>query len=84
MVAGAKKQTSYILSRLREARKPTSDLTSSVEDYLEVIYELMKERGYARSVDISEYLGVNFGHEKTLVGRAKIALLEAIIHHQPL
>lgn len=54
-----KKQPSYILSRLREARKlPSSDLTSSVEDYLEVIYELMKERGYARSVDISEYLGV--------------------------
>ena len=53
-----KRQTSYILSRLREARKPSSDLTSSVEDYLEVIYELMKEKGYARSVDISEYLGV--------------------------
>ena len=53
-----KRQTSYILSRLREARKPSSGLTSSVEDYLEVIYELMKERGYARSVDISEYLGV--------------------------
>jgi Mn-dependent DtxR family transcriptional regulator len=29
-----------------------------VEDYLEVIYELMQERGYARAVDISEYLGV--------------------------
>jgi len=54
-----KRQASYILSRLREARKlPSSDLTSSVEDYLEVIYELMNERGYARSVDISEYLGV--------------------------
>jgi Mn-dependent DtxR family transcriptional regulator len=54
-----KRQTSYILPRLREARRlPCSDLTSSVEDYLEVIYELMKERGYARSVDISEYLGV--------------------------
>jgi len=54
-----KNRTSYILSRLREARRlPSSDLTSSVEDYLEVIYELMKEKGYARSVDISEYLGV--------------------------
>ena len=54
-----KKQTSYILSRLREARTlPSSDFTTSVEDYLEVIYELMQERGYARSVDISEYLGV--------------------------
>lgn len=58
MLRTAKRQPSYILSRLREARKPSSDLTSSVEDYLEVIYELMRERGYARSVDISEYLGV--------------------------
>lgn len=54
-----KRQTSYILPRLRAARRlPSTELTSSVEDYLEVIYELMKERGYARSVDISEYLGV--------------------------
>jgi len=51
--------TSYILARLREARtQPQSDLTTSAEDYLEVIYELMREKGYARSVDISEYLGV--------------------------
>ena len=53
------KPTSYILSRLRQARtQPISDLTTSVEDYLEVIYELMQEKGYARSVDISKYLGV--------------------------
>lgn len=54
-----RKQTSYILSRLRQARTlPSSELTTSVEDYLEVIYELMQERGYARAVDISKYLGV--------------------------
>jgi len=53
------RETSYILSRLRQARTlPPSDLTTSVEDYLEVIYELMQERGYARAVDISKYLGV--------------------------
>ena len=49
---------SYILPRLREARtQPLSDM-SSVEDYMEVIYELIEEKGYARSVDISRYLGV--------------------------
>jgi DtxR family manganese transport transcriptional regulator len=51
--------TSYILSRLKQARThPLSDLTTSVEDYLEVIYELLQEKGYARAVDISQYLGV--------------------------
>ena len=54
-----KKSSSYILSRLREARAlPLSNLTTSVEDYMEVIYELIREKGYARSVDISKYLGV--------------------------
>lgn len=50
---------SYILRRLRQARIQTlSDLTTSIEDYLEVIHELMEEKGYARSVDISKYLRV--------------------------
>jgi DtxR family manganese transport transcriptional regulator len=53
------RRTSYILSRLQQARaQPVSDLTTSVEDYLEVIYELMQEKGYARAVDISKYLCV--------------------------
>jgi Mn-dependent DtxR family transcriptional regulator len=34
-----------------------SDLTR-VEDYLEVIYELIQKKGYARSADIAELLGV--------------------------
>ena len=72
-----KKQTSYILSRLREARNlPSSDFTTSVEDYLEVIYELMQERGYARSVDISEYLGVKSPSVTSMVQRLhKIGLV---------
>ncbi|MGA8904334.1 MAG: winged helix-turn-helix transcriptional regulator, partial [Candidatus Bathyarchaeia archaeon] len=37
--------------------KPVSDLTR-VEDYLEVIYELIQKKGYARSADIAELLGV--------------------------
>ncbi len=36
---------------------PASDLTR-VEDYLEVVYELIQKKGYARSVDIAQSLGV--------------------------
>jgi Mn-dependent DtxR family transcriptional regulator len=32
--------------------------TTSMEDYLERIYELIQEKGYARVVDIAESLGV--------------------------
>ena len=30
-----------------------------MEDYLEVIYELVEEKGYATTVDISTYLNVS-------------------------
>lgn len=33
--------------------------TDRMEDYLEVIYELVREKGYAVSADISEYLQVS-------------------------
>ena len=36
---------------------PVFDLTR-VEDYLEVVYELIQKKGYARSADIAEILGV--------------------------
>jgi Mn-dependent DtxR family transcriptional regulator len=36
---------------------PASDLTR-VEDYLEVVYELIQKKGYARSADIAEHLNV--------------------------
>jgi DtxR family manganese transport transcriptional regulator len=36
---------------------PASDLTR-VEDYLEVVYELVQKKGYARSADIAERLDV--------------------------
>jgi len=36
---------------------PLCDLTR-VEDYLEVIYDLIQTKGYARAVDIGERLGV--------------------------
>lgn len=33
-------------------------LTSSMEDYLKTIFILYRKQGYARCVDISEYMGV--------------------------
>jgi DtxR family manganese transport transcriptional regulator len=43
---------------LRRARaNPPSDLTR-VEDYIEVVYELVEKKGYARPVDIAEQLNV--------------------------
>ena len=35
------------------------DRTDRMEDYLEVIYELIQEKGYATTVDISSYLNVS-------------------------
>lgn len=64
------KTTSYILSQLKEARtQPLTDLTTSVEDYMEVIYELIQEKGYARSIDISKYLGVKSPSVTSMIQR---------------
>jgi Mn-dependent DtxR family transcriptional regulator len=41
----------------RSSRNPLSDLTR-VEDYLEVIYSLIQEKGYARPCDIADRLNV--------------------------
>ena len=41
----------------RSSRNPVSDLTR-VEDYLEVIYSLIQEKGYARPCDIADRLNV--------------------------
>lgn len=47
------------LAELERAHaKPSIGHTPSIEDYLEVILELVEQKGYARSVDISEYLHV--------------------------
>jgi Mn-dependent DtxR family transcriptional regulator len=35
------------------------DRTTRMEDYLEVIYELITQKGYATTVDISDYLNVS-------------------------
>ncbi|MGA8905014.1 MAG: transcriptional regulator MntR [Candidatus Bathyarchaeia archaeon] len=48
-----KTNTAVLVSR----PNPASDLTR-VEDYLEVVYELIQKKGYARSADIAERLDV--------------------------
>lgn len=46
------------VATLRSQRpNPLSDLTR-VEDYIEVVYDLIRRKGYARSVDIAEQLNV--------------------------
>ena len=39
--------------------KKEEEYTDRMEDYLEVIYELMEQKGYATAVDISKYLNVS-------------------------
>jgi Mn-dependent DtxR family transcriptional regulator len=39
--------------------KKEEEHTDRMEDYLEVIYELMQQKGYATAVDISKYLNVS-------------------------
>ena len=48
------------LSSIREANRTAKEnRTDRMEDYLEVIYELVLQKGYATTVDISEYLNVS-------------------------
>ena len=49
------------LKSIREANsvKKGDARTDRMEDYLEVIYELIEQKGYATTVDISDYLNVS-------------------------
>jgi Mn-dependent DtxR family transcriptional regulator len=52
------KRLEYIRSAHNE--KKDNDLrTDRMEDYLEVIYELIQQKGYATTADISKYLNVS-------------------------
>ena len=47
------------LAELATAHEPSRrEQTPRIEDYVEMIYELIKERGYAKPVDISSHLHV--------------------------
>ena len=41
------------------AKKEEHYQTARIEDYLEVVYELVQYKGYATTIDISEYLNVS-------------------------
>ena len=48
------------LEAIRDANSvKKEDRTDRMEDYLEVIYELVEQKGYATTVDISTYLNVS-------------------------
>ena len=48
------------LDAIRDANSAKKeDRTDRMEDYLEVIYELVEQKGYATTVDISNYLNVS-------------------------
>jgi Mn-dependent DtxR family transcriptional regulator len=55
-----KRRLNARLTSIREANRTTrEDRTDRMEDYLEVIYELVLQKGYATTVDISDYLNVS-------------------------
>jgi DtxR family manganese transport transcriptional regulator len=46
-------------SQRREGKDERIDTTDAMEDYLEVMYELIQKKGYATTVDIANYLLVS-------------------------
>jgi DtxR family manganese transport transcriptional regulator len=59
--------------------KSASDLTR-VEDYLEVIYELIQSKGYARSTAIAERLGVRTASVTSMLQR--LSRLDLIVYER--
>ncbi|MGI0019015.1 MAG: transcriptional regulator MntR [Nitrososphaera sp.] len=56
----AKKKDEGRLDSIRDAHSAEKGVrTTRMEDYLEVIYELIQHKGYATTVDISNYLNVS-------------------------
>src|SRR5918994_1055744 len=53
------KYTSLESIRYANHTKQEDASTARMEDYLEVIYELVQYKGYATTIDISEYLNVS-------------------------
>ena len=53
----AKNNRLEVIRDANSAKK--EDRTDRMEDYLEVIYELVEQKGYATTVDISTYLNVS-------------------------
>jgi hypothetical protein len=51
---------------VKGSTKEKEQQTDRMEDYLEVIYELIKKKGYATQTDISESLKGSVGNQKAL------------------
>ena len=62
------KPTSERLTALEKAhvRRPRK-YTPREEDYIEVIFELIKDKGYARTIDISHYVNVRAPTVTTMI-----------------
>lgn len=68
------------LKALRQAHRfKRKGYTSRAEDYVELIYELIKEKGYARMADISENLYVR---SPTVTKMLKRLAEEGLIHYE--
>ncbi|MDF2769580.1 MAG: putative iron (metal) dependent repressor, DtxR family, partial [Nitrososphaeraceae archaeon] len=63
MIGNLKHESSLRSARLESIRDANGvkreDRTTRMEDYLEVIYELIQQKGYATTVEISKYLNVS-------------------------
>jgi Mn-dependent DtxR family transcriptional regulator len=68
------------LAKLARAHKPgTKQQTPRKEDYVEIIYELIREKGYAKPVDIANHLHVR---PPTVTGMLDRLHSEKIILHE--
>src|SRR5437867_2655805 len=68
------------LAKLARAHKPgTKQQTPRKEDYVEIIYELIREKGYAKPVDIANHLHVT---PPTVTGMLDGLRRERLIVHE--
>lgn len=73
-------RTGSQLAKLARAHAPTTKpQTPRNEDYVEIIYELIKEKGYAKPVDIARHLHVR---PPTVTGMLARLDNEQLIHHE--
>ena len=49
-----------LIGKAHNKKKEDEIRTDRMEDYLEVIYELIQQKGYATTADISKHLNVKF------------------------
>jgi Mn-dependent DtxR family transcriptional regulator len=54
-----KRRLESIRNAAHNVKKEEEDRTDRMEDYLEVIYELVHQKGYATTIDISQCLNVS-------------------------